>query len=539
MMQLVKIGLYARVSSEKQAQEKTIDSQIDSILEYAATSGEKIDPDLRFIDDGVSGACLERPGLDQLRDKALSGNVTKVYVLSPDRLSRKSAHQILLIEEMKRLGVSFSFVNRQIGDTPEDQMLLQIQGIVAEYEREKLIERARRGKLYAAKQGKINVLSAAPYGYYYKKSTETEDAQYLIHPEEAAIVKEVFSLYCEKNFSIGKITRHCITQGYLTRTGKAFWCKSVIWGILNNTASKGMAAFRKTKRVPRSKKTKSTLESKKLHKYEFSSLRSRPQEEWIYIPVPAIIDEKLFELAQRKLKDNVKFSLRNNKKYEYLLSGLLRCKSCGYSIYGKPTSHGGYVHLYYRCMGQDGYRWPNGKLCSGHPVRTEVLDELAWDSVKKLLLNPTTIVEEYNRRLTSVKMDHDVILMDKKNERNRYHKERDRLIDLFQNGLVEKSEIEVKLKGVRSKIERVNNEIDYFLKQRQESQKLLMIISNLDDFTKNLNKNLDSHTFDEKKNIVRFLIEQVEVDSINEEINVKHIIPINEQKYPLRSGSHF
>src|SRR5690348_13889756 len=132
-LKLVKIGLYARVSSEKQAQEKTIDSQISCIIDYANSIGEKIDPDLHFIDDGISGAYLERPGLDKLRDKALSGEISKIHVLSPDRLSRKSAHQMLLIEEMKRLGVAFSFVNRQIGDTPEDQMLLQIQGIVAEY----------------------------------------------------------------------------------------------------------------------------------------------------------------------------------------------------------------------------------------------------------------------------------------------------------------------------------------------------------------------------------------------------------------------
>lgn len=136
-LKLLKIGLYARVSSEKQAQEKTINSQIASIVEYTNSLEEKIAPDLHFIDDGVSGASLKRPGLDRLRDKALAGEVTKVYILSPDRLSRKSAHQVLLIEEMRRLGVTFAFVNRQIGDTPEEQMLLQIQGVVAEYEREK------------------------------------------------------------------------------------------------------------------------------------------------------------------------------------------------------------------------------------------------------------------------------------------------------------------------------------------------------------------------------------------------------------------
>jgi site-specific DNA recombinase len=313
-LKLVKIGLYARVSSEKQAQEKTINSQIDSIIDYAKAMGEKIDPDLHFIDDGISGARLERPGLDKLRDKALSGEVTKVYVLSPDRLSRKSAHQILLIEEMKRLGVDFSFVNRQIGDTPEDQMLLQIQGIVAEYEREKILERSRRGKLYAAKCGKVNVLGGAPYGYHYKKAVDTQDATYLIHPEEAAVVREAFNLYCQKGLSIGAITKHFTHQAYTTRSGKTFWDRSVIWGMLRNPAYKGTAAFRKTKRVSRLRKTKLALNNNNKIKNEPSSSRDRPKEDWIYIPVPAIISEREFDIAQQKLKENIKFAPRNNKK---------------------------------------------------------------------------------------------------------------------------------------------------------------------------------------------------------------------------------
>lgn len=536
-LKLVRIGLYARVSSEKQAQEKTINSQIESIIDYANSLGEKIDPDLHFIDDGISGAYLERPGLDQLRDKAFSGKVTKVYILSPDRLSRKSAHQVLLVEEMKRLGVGFSFVNRQIGDTPEDQMLLQIQGIVAEYEREKILERSRRGKLYAAKHGKVNVLGGAPYGYYYKKATENQDATYLIHPEQAPVVKEAFSLYCEKNFSIGKIVKHFTSQAYLTYTGKTFWERSVIWGMLRNPAYKGTAAFRKTKTVRRNKKTKLALESKNTFRGELTSSRDRPKEDWIYIPVPALIDKRTFDLAQHKLKYNIKFSPRNNKKHNYLLSGLLRCKICGYSIYGKPASNSKYKRLYYRCIGQDGHRWPEGRVCSGHPVRTEALDDLVWQSLKELLLTPETIIDEYQRRLKTYKTDYEAIIVQKNNEINRYKRERARLIDLFQSGLVEKDEIENKLKGIHSKAEQLTDEISYLASKEKESKKLLTVISNLNDFSSNISKNLDSHTFEEKRSLVKLLVDEVEVDTLNEEINVKHIIPMDPRKCQLRSGT--
>lgn len=538
MMKSTKIGLYARVSSEAQAKEKTINSQIAEILNRAELLGEKIDPNLYFIDEGKSGASLERLGLDRLRDKALCGEVTKVYVLSPDRLSRKSSHQILLIEEMKRLGVDFHFINREIGDTPEDQMLLQIQGVIAEYEREKILERSRRGKLYAAKCGKVNVLGGAPYGYYYKKSTDTQDALYLINPIEAEIVKEAFYLYCNEQLNIGAIAREFTHKGYVTKTGKTFWERSVIWGLLRNPAYKGQAAFRKTKVVKRVRKTKLANESNSLNS-EYSSSRDRPKEEWVMIPVPAIIDEKIFDYAEQRLKDNIRFAPRNNKKHAYLLSGLLRCKTCGYSIYGKPASNSKYHRLYYRCMGQDGHRWSEGRVCKGHPIRVESIDELVWGSVKQLLLEPETMVNEYKRRLANNRSDSknwEVLINQKQKEIKRYHLERSRLIELFQTGLVEKEEIHSKLKTLRAKIEQTEHEVELLENQGKESKKLMTVIENLQDFSNKMLENLDSYGFEERKKIVRLLLEEVEVDTINEEINVKHVIPLNRQKCQLRSG---
>ncbi len=461
IMKSAKIGLYARVSSEAQAKEKTIESQISVIIDHAESLENKIDPSLHFIDNGLSGASLERPGLDRLRDKALDGEVTKVYVLSPDRLSRKSAHQMLLIEEMKRLGVEFCFTNRHIGDTPEDQMLLQIQGVVAEYEREKILERSRRGKLFAAKRGKISVLGGAPYGFYYQKATETQDATYVIHPNESQVVKEAFLLYCKENFSIARIAKHFTSKAYLTRTGKTTWERSVVWGMLKNPAYKGQAAYRKTKVVKRTKKTKLSIESKSSRSREFSSSINRPKGEWIFISVPAIIDEQTFDYAQKRLVKNIKLSPRNNKKHEYLLSGLLRCKNCGYSIYGKPASNSKYKRLYYRCMGQDGYRWPNGRVCKGHPVRVEAIDDLVWDSVKQLLVNPKSIVDEYSRRLGSNTNDYGVVIQKKRSEKKQCELARSRLIDLFQAGLVEKKEIGSKLKSIQSKMEQLDDEIKF------------------------------------------------------------------------------
>ena len=189
-----RIALYARVSSDQQAQHNTIASQLGAIHTFATAQGVTVDPDLIFADNGISGTTLMRPKLDLLRDKAVAGDIDQVLILSPDRLARKYTHQLLLVEEFKKLGVSITFVNRQIATSPEDQLLLQMQGVIAEYEREKILERHRRGKLHKAQQGKVSVLSGAPYGYVYIPATDTEDARYEILEREATIVQRVFHL---------------------------------------------------------------------------------------------------------------------------------------------------------------------------------------------------------------------------------------------------------------------------------------------------------------------------------------------------------
>ena len=336
------IALYARVSSRQQPQERTIETQIAALRAYALKHEYAVDEDLIFVDDGVSGSTLERPGLDGLRDQALTGSIDQMLILCPDRLARKHAHQLLVIEEFQRLGVEIIFINRPISQPPEDQLLLQIQGIIAEYEREKIKERSRRGKLYKAKAGNVNVLSGAPYGYVYIRKTDTQDARYEIHPQEAQEVCRIFRLYTRHGESIGSIARLLTKEQIPSRTRKGSWERSVIWGMLKNPAYMGKAAFRKTRLVQRKKMTKQTRAHGGYPKHAVSSSRDRPQEDWIVIPVPAIIDESPFYKAQERLQENKKLSPRNNKKYHSLLRGLLSCKRCGYSLYGKPASNSRY-----------------------------------------------------------------------------------------------------------------------------------------------------------------------------------------------------
>jgi site-specific DNA recombinase len=166
-MSSTQAALYARVSSTPQAEAHTVARQVVALRERIAADGLPLPEARQCIDAGSSGAPLVRPALERLRDVAAAGAVDRLYVHSPDRLARKYAYQVLLVDEFQRTGVEVIFLNRELGRSPEDDLLLQVQGMMAEYERAKMIERHRRGKLHAARAGTVNVLSGAPYGYRY------------------------------------------------------------------------------------------------------------------------------------------------------------------------------------------------------------------------------------------------------------------------------------------------------------------------------------------------------------------------------------
>src|SRR3990170_5341147 len=243
-------AIYARVSSDQQAQEQTIESQVAALRERVASDGLTLEDELCFLDDGVSGSTLMRPALERLRDVAYAGGIQKLYVHSPDRLARRYAYQVLLVDELKKYGVEIVFLNRAIGVSPEEDLLLQMQGMFAEYERAKIMERSRRGKRHAARRGSVNVLSAAPYGYrYVSKRDGGGEAAYEIHDEQAAVVKQVFEWVGRDRISIGEVSRRLKAKAI--PTGKSSWDRASIWGMLKNPAYQGSAAFGKTRTGPR------------------------------------------------------------------------------------------------------------------------------------------------------------------------------------------------------------------------------------------------------------------------------------------------
>lgn len=200
-------ALYARVSSERQKEEQPIASQVAALREHAGSAGYEVAEEWIFQEEGYSGATLVRPALEPLRDLVADGAVDAVLVHAPDWLSRRYAYQLLLVEEFARHGTEVVFVNAPAGDTPEAQLVVPFQGMIAEYERALIRERTRRGKRHRARNGSINVLGGAPCGYRYVRKTDTSAAYYEVVTEQAAVVHEVFRLYTQEAFSIAAITR--------------------------------------------------------------------------------------------------------------------------------------------------------------------------------------------------------------------------------------------------------------------------------------------------------------------------------------------
>ena len=324
-----------------------------------------------FADEGHSGATLLRPGLEALRDLAAQGCLDVVLVYSPDRLARKFAYQALLIEELARCGARVEFVKGPRGDSPEDQLLIQFQGMFAEYEKAQLAERYRRGKAWRAKSGSVNVLSGAPFGYRYVRKTPECGARYEVVPHEAALVTEMFRRYADDGASIAGLRRWLTDQGVATRTGKERWDRSVIWGMLRNPAYAGTAVFGKTQAVhePAGLNRTARLAGRTVPRQ--IRTQDRPREEWTGIPVPALVDEETFDRVQQRLADNKRFASRNTK-VPSLLQGIAACASCGYGYYRTTTTTtAGNKIYYYRCLGSDDYRYQGGRICQNKPVRAD------------------------------------------------------------------------------------------------------------------------------------------------------------------------
>jgi len=510
----VRAAIYARVSSEQQTQAQTIASQIAVLNDRVKDDGLVLDQELCFIDDGYSGASLVRPALERLRDMASLEAIDRLYVLCPDRFARNYAYQVLVIDELNACGVELVFTNHEIGDSPEAQLLLQMQGVIAEYERGKIMERCRRGKLHAARQGAVNVLGGAPYGYRYVTLKEADGhAHYEINLEQARVVRQIFQWVGEDRLSIGEVQRRLTKEAVPTATGKYWWDRTTIWGILKNPAYKGTAAYGKTRIGPKRPQLRPQRGDPEHPRRNYSTYNVS-SDKWIYIPVPAIVSSSLFDVVQEQLQENRKRNRQGKRGAKHLLQGLLVCKSCGHAYYGKaisPSSRKGNPrnYAYYRCIGSDAYRFGGQRICYNKQVRTDLLGEAVWQDVCSLLKDPSRITQEHERRLTqSHKHDNLDSLFPVVQKVKRGI---GRLIDIYQDGHIDREEFESRLGHSKQRLRKLEEQITTLSQAQDRDRNLQLMIGHVETFAKTVEGSLTKADFPTKREVIRALVKQIEI----------------------------
>ncbi|MFA5115697.1 MAG: recombinase family protein [Candidatus Omnitrophota bacterium] len=385
----MKIAIYARVSTEKQEKEETVNSQIEALRDYAQKNDLPIHQE--YVDEGYSGELLDRPALDSLRDDAKKSLFEAVLVHSPDRLSRKYIYLGLVQEELKRSGINVVFLNRPDSkDTPEDNLLTGVQGLIAEYEKAKILERTRRGRIHKATSGFI-VGGRAPYGYRYIKGDRSKNSfgQYEVAEEEKKVVRLIFSLFVERQLSIRAVTKELALRGIQPQRGNK-WAKSSVHRILVNETYAGVTHYNKHLSI----ETDNHKVGSKYRRIKNTGRRLRAKKDWIAIALPdhlKIIDRAVFDAAQKQLKRNAELSPRN-VKHEYLLRGLVKCGECDSPYYGTPC-HGRY---FYRCGNRD-KMFPGPRTCKASMVSAPKLEDVAWNSLCGILRNPRLIIDSVDR----------------------------------------------------------------------------------------------------------------------------------------------
>jgi site-specific DNA recombinase len=515
------VAIYARVSSQGQEQRGTIGSQVEVLRARMAAEGHKIVAE--FLDDGYSGARLDRPGLDALRDAAQAGVIEAVWCLTPDRLARSYAYQMLVLDELDRLGCQVRFTDAPaIDDDPQARLLTQMQGVIAEYERAKIAERYRRGKLFKVRAGEA-IFWKVPYGYRRVPRTAESPARLEIHEPEAAIVRGIFDEYTAGGRSMRAITRRLYEQGVPTPTGRAVWASSTLGGMLRNRTYMGTAEWFRHETVAPPAPGKS-----------HGRQTRRPEEDWVRVPVPAIVTEEVFDAAQRVKTDNSMFSPRRTTPGTWLLRGLVVCGACNVKAHAQPmrstAENGTRKNRYYSCYHHDALRAGGvEKRCTERRIRADELDAFVFAQIRDILLRPDVLLAG-ERAIAAEQPAPDDEILDAQLTRlarrvDQATAERRRITDLYQAGHIDMPELNRRATELDSRRRQLETQQAELTAQRHELAIGNRLRQRVTNFARQAADGIDSLDFDQRQRLLRLIVEQVRVQGWQVELRLR--IPLD------------
>lgn len=482
------IAIYIRVSTEEQATKGySLDNQTDECIRKAGTNEV-----LKYIDDGFSGELLERPGLDKMRRDMRKGMIETIICYDPDRLSRKLMNQLIIDDEIRKMGIKLVFVNGEYANTPEGQLFFSMRGAISEFEKAKIKERTSSGRRSKAKKGKV-VKDNKLYGYTFEKDT------YVINEAEAKVVKMIFDYYTnpESPFKgINGIAKHLTDIGVPTKLNAKMWHRQVVRQILMNEAYTGVYYQNKYDTEGLYvKKQSGTKESYKI----------RPEEEWIKATIPRIIDDEQFEYAKELLNQGRR-RFANTSQHPYLLSGLVRCGKCGETMPGRrKLSHGKDYFIY------SGRKNVAGTKSSCKREMSEnKLNNIVWTHLIELFNNPEKL-NDYQDEQQDNFLHNEIEIIEKEIEKTK--KGRKRLIGLI--SLTDEDEMD---------LEEIKDEIRTLQQKENELKKQYTLIMeqlkgneekspNEDIFRKAIdlyiNRKEKEFSFEDKQSIIRLIVKEV------------------------------
>ena len=387
------IATYSRVSTSLQEEQQTIKNQLNALQEYATKNSYTIVEE--YVDDGWSGDILARPALDKLRQDAKNKVWEGVLIYDPDRLARRYSYQELLMDELREAGLEVMFITVSAPKNSEDKILHGVRGIFAEYERAKIAERFRLGKLRKLQEGHV-LTTDAPYGYNYIPKRDGKHGYYEINPEESKVIKMIFEWVANEGVTIRTIVKKLAAMGIKPRKSlRGVWSTSTLSTLLRNPVFIGQAHWGSSYAVvPENPKN-----NEKYKRMKKSSRKRRPKEDWIIVPVPAIIDKDLFEKAGRQLDANYALCKRNRKN-QYLLANKIYC-TCGRHRHGEG-SYNNRLHLYYRCDDRI-LNFPLPPTCKEKGINAAIADEKVWGKITEVMSSEELLTEQISRYLENKK----------------------------------------------------------------------------------------------------------------------------------------
>lgn len=525
----MKVAIYVRVSTQRQAQAQTGAPQLERLRAHLQAENYQLPDRDIFDDEGYSGASLKRPALDRLRDAVAQGLYDRVLITSPDRLARNYVHQVLLLEELQSHGCKVEFLDRPLSQDPHDQLLLQVRGAVAEYERTLIVERTRRGRLAKLKAGSLLPWTLPPYGYRTDPDRPRDPRTVRVDQAQGAIVQEIFARYLQPGVSLYSLANELHARGVLTPRGQRLWNLGTLRGILSNPAYTGLLYAQRKEPKPVASR-RSPLRPVGQTKYRYVA---QPPEHWLLVAqIPSLVSQEQFEQVQEKLSLNQRCARRNNHATDYLLRALVSCGHCQLTATGR--ARGSYA--YYVCKGKGPAIWSRREQkCPGRSIPADQLDDLVWRGLCDVLQHPESLRYALERAHGGHwEPDH---LQKRRAQlqagQSQLQRQLERLTEAYLSGVVSLAEYQRRREGIEQQAQILEQTERQLAADSKQQSQVASLVRSIEDFATRVRGSLEQASFEQKRQLVELLIDRVIVT--DDQVEIRYVIPTT----PASEQTHF